>query len=164
MTVGAKYDMLLQVTEAVALGLDLAGDASFVHEIASTAGRLSSATTPAISAAFSDDIPLSGGAFTLDLAALTRGSELSALDMTGLKVQAFLIRAKAANGALITVTDGLTNGYLLFGDAAGQVTLDPGDAVMMLFNESLPDVGGSAKTIDFAGTGTDAFEIIIVAG
>ena len=106
---------------------------------------------------------LSGGAATIDLTSLT-GQKGEAVTFSGLKVQAILLKNDAANGT-ITVSKGASNGYGL--DAGGadfDIPVAPGAALVMYFDDELPDVSGSAKTLDLAGTGTQSLQVALAAG
>lgn len=165
MSVTATYDFKLSVSDTIALGLDLVSDQTFTHAIDEDSGVLTGSTTPAVSKVWSDQVQLSGGALSLDLTNLSRGSVLSALDMTGLKVQLIKIKATSTNTDTVTVVDGATNGYNIFGSSSGSITLASGDVAMFFFDESLPDVASGAKTIDISSSDTDALvDIILVAG
>lgn len=78
--------------------------------------------------------------------------------------QAILLKNDAANGT-ITVSKGASNGYGL--DAGGadfDIPVAPGAALVMYFDDELPDVSGSAKTLDLAGTGTQSLQVALAAG
>lgn len=165
MAVTATYDFKLSVSDAIALGLDLVADQTFTHVIDGDSGSLTGSSTPAVSKAWSDEVQLTAGALSLDLTSLSRGSVLSSLDLTGLKLQLIKIKAAIANTDTVTIADGASNGYSIFGDTSGSITLGSGDVAMFLFAETLPDVSATVKTIDISSSDTDAvLEIILVAG
>ena len=83
--------------------------------------------------------------------------------MTGLKLQYFYFSNTTGN-AVMTISDGASNGYNVFGDASGQVTIDDGCAVAGWMNDKLADVASGVKTIDLAGTGTESIDIMLVFG
>ena len=161
--VSAAYALALKVAETLGLALDHATDVDAEHDFA-ISGTLNGTSTPPATKAFSDEGQLSGGTKTIDLTALV-GALAASVDFTGLKVQLVKIRADSANTSTITVKDGATNGYNLFGDASGQITLGAKDAALLFFNDSLPDVAAGAKDIDITSSDVDAkYDIIIVAG
>ena len=136
-------------------------------------GSLTPTSTPLASTKVWSDsgICLSGSPVTLDLTALARGN-LPNITLSGLSVKFFMIHFRATNNptALLTVKDGTTNGYLLFGDASGQVTLRPGQFAMIGYKNvtgavELPVVGATVKTIDI--TNNDAalgdYDVFIAA-
>ena len=164
MTVSAAYDLKLKVTETPALGLDFATDKDLLHHFDSAATLSASSTVPATKVG-ALAVSLSGGAATLDLTSITHGSELNAVTFSGLKVQLLKVRARSTNTDTVTIVDGASNGYNIFGDASGQITLSAGMEALFFYNEALADVSGSAKTIDFSSSDADAIvDIIIVAG
>jgi hypothetical protein len=139
--------------------------ASLTHDAFNISQSLGAATTPVGTKIAFFELALSGGAASIDLTALPHNG--GTVDGTGLKVQAALFRNPAANAAM-TVKDGASNGYNIFGDSSGQVTI-PGhatkaSAVMLFFPEGLPDVAAGAKTIDVTGTGTEVLEVGLVLG
>lgn len=113
---------------------------------------------------------LSGGALTIDLTSLTDPGG-AALNATGLKLQYLKfnngvttdgVLAKGSN-ATVTLTNGATNGYDLFG-GSNSLTIVAGGWVELYFNDLLDDVGSTDKDIDLSGAGTDAFECVMVFG
>ena len=71
----------------------------------------------------------------------------------------------SANTDPITVKPAAANGYNLFGDASGQVTLGPGDVLAVKYNDTLPDVAAGAKDITITSADAVAkYKIILGAG
>ena len=108
---------------------------------------------------------LSGSAATsdtLDLTALT-DNEGIAVDGTGAKVQEFIISAGSSNAATLTVSDGDTNAYSLFG-SGNEVNLQAGMSVRMRCNDQLSDIAAGVKNIKIAGTGGDTYTYVFVIG
>ena len=112
------------------------------------------------------EFAMTGGSGSLDLTSLSHndGDATETVDMTGLKVQFARFTAPTGNSGAITISDGASNGYEIFGDASGQVTISPGQSILLELAESADDVGASDKTIDLSGTGTDSVEYTILAG
>lgn len=131
---------------------------------------LSGSTTPKVDAPPVDlSHTLSGASGTLDLTAIPLARDVGQnTDLTGKKLVALLIKAPTGNTGPITIADGATNGYLLFGDASGQVTLKPGEMIIKAYQLSSTQahaaVGASAKTIDISGTSGDKIEALAVFG
>lgn len=166
MTVEVTYNSLLQVDETFAIAHDLVSDNPVgTHEITGSSASLDADSSPPCTKAWSDQVQLAAGALTLDLAALNRGSLLSAENFTGLKVQVIKIKAPDTNTATVSIAPGATNGYHLFGAADGKVHLGPGDECLFKYTEQLPDVAAGAKDIALASAQADALlQIILVAG
>lgn len=118
---------------------------------------------------WTDTVALSGGVLTIDMTALVRGA-LANLNLNALNPNAFIIYNRASNTGSVTIVPGVTNGYNIFGDAAGKVVLSPGQWVMWAINNvtgatDLPVVGATDKTIDFSSADVDAtIELGIIAG
>lgn len=165
MSVEASYNLYLRVVETLALAQDLAVNPSQTLTLGDVKGTLTSSTTVPATKAWSDTRGLGDGADSIDLTALARGSDLSNVDFTGLKVQLVIIAAAAANTAGIVFKDGAANPYLLFGDASGQVTLLPGTSCLLHWPDKLADVAAGAKEVDMTSTDLDAiYSMILVAG
>lgn len=121
---------------------------------------LTASTTPAAAKVAEGNLALTAGAYTIDLTNLT-GTNGASVTFNGLTVRNILIRNKGA--ASMTFAKGASNGYPGFGSSFS-VTIPPG-GVMSIYNHTLSSaVGGSAKTIDVTGTGTQTFDIIVTAG
>jgi hypothetical protein len=123
-----------------------------------------STTVPATKVA-GGQVALVAGAKTLDLTALTGlGANGATEDFTGLKVQALFMKNPATNSGSISIAPGASNGYE-FNGSDGKLTLSPGQSVLLYLADSAPDVAdSSADQLDFAGTGTEEFDIVMVAG
>ncbi len=153
----------LGVREDPDLGLDNVVDPTIVHSIVIPVGAsLGPDTTPPVTQVWSDRIALVAGAFTLDLTALV-GSNLPTLDLTGLQIQILQISTPEANASNILVFPGVSNDYDLM---TPNLLLNflPGDFNLMVLNGTQPVVAPTNKEIDFSGTGTDEFDILIAAG
>lgn len=168
MTVSAKFDLKLQIDETLVTGLDHAEDPEITHTIADDSGTLEATSDPPASKAWSGKITLAGGAGSIDLTALDRGSLLADEDLTGLKVQLVKLSCPTTNSNPITVQrDAGGSGYNFFGadkSGAEKITLAPGDVYELKRNDSAADVAAAEKVVAFAGTGTDAISVQLVAG
>ena len=162
--VQAKYQTKLDMEETISLGEEQVTDPVVRHTIANDSGTLDSTTGVPVTKIWSDEAQLSGGTLTLDLTALAR-PRLADVDFTGLKVQIMKIVAHTANTAVIIVKPAASNGYFLFGDTDAQWTGGALDEVLQKTNDSLPDVGASAKDITITSSDADAkFHIELAAG
>ncbi len=153
----------VSVKETPALGLDHATDPPIVHQITMPIPlSLTGSTTPPVTKVWEDNVALSGGAKTLDLEALVNDN-LPNVNFVGLKVQVFQMSCPEVNTGPITVTPGASNDYDL-GGASMSVAVNPGDTVIFLFLDNAPDVASADSELDFAGTGSETFDILMVAG
>lgn len=166
MAVSVSYDFILSVLETLATSpAKLASGTNIPvhHKLTGTGATLTASTTVPVTKVHSADHALTAGAETLDLTAL--GHLLSSTeDFTGLKVQFILIVATAGNAAALKFEPGAATAYNIFGSATGEISVPPGGIEMFFGNDALPDVAAGAKHIDVSGTGTDSYDIIIVAG
>ncbi len=164
-TISAAYNLSLKVTDTPDFSLDLGSGGTLTHQITGGAGTLTASSAVPATKAWSDQVQLSSGTLTLDLTALSRGSVLSAVDFSGLKVQIIKLKAPTTNTADITVDVGAANGYELFLGASSQLDLGPGDSVLFKRTDNLADVAAGDKDIDLSSSDVDALlDIILVAG
>jgi len=160
MTVSASLKLQCKVTETLA-GVGSAASPQITHDQYGISQTINGGTTVPATKVYADEVSLSAGAKTIDFAAYpgTDGTD----DATGLKLQSLYLLNKTGNSAM-EFSKGASNGYELGGDASWQVTLKQGQAVQVFGNEQEADVASGAKTIDVAGTGTEAFQIVAVFG
>lgn len=142
---------------------DLAIDGAGTTQVAlrsfdRTGPILNANSTPPVTKNAADTLAMSGGAATLDLTAISYNG--TTVDLTGLKVQSLLVRNDNDNA--ITISDGASNGYALNG--GNDIVIPAGSVHQFTWNETLGDVGASAKNLDISGTGTDALKFVISAG
>lgn len=158
MSVIVQYKSQLEVTETITqAGVSLP---SLKFDGYTTRKSLNASTSVPVTKHASFSKAMTAGAATIDFAALV-GINGAAVNATGLKLQVAKFRNPSAND--ITIVAGASNGYLLFG-AAGSVVLKPGMEILLYGNETLPDVGGSAKTIDISGTLAQTLDVQLVFG
>ena len=163
--ISATFDLKLKVDETVGLSLDQADDPTITHETSAVSGTLSAGSSVPATKAWSDERTLTGGSDTFDLKALSRGSILSDVDCDGLKVQAVKFRADPTNTSAITISDASSNGYNIFGDSNGQVTLSPGAVILQYTPDVLADVSSTAKNVIVQSGDLDAkYQVVLVAG
>lgn len=161
MSVEATVKLSINVEETLVTGVDDVEQPTLTHSGFSTTKKLNSTTTPPATKTYSDTVALVAGAKTLDLTSLV-GTGGATITMLGLKLQALKIKNAAGNGAL-TITGGASDGYNLFG-AAGSMVLGAEEEVCCLYNDTKDDVAAGDKNIDFAGTGTQEFDVQLVFG
>lgn len=160
MAVSVAASLQLTVEETLATNVPAMNSTSVIkHDGFNSSVAMNANTTPPATKAAAFTPTLSGGALTIDLTALT-GTQ-GTVDGTGLKVQAFLFNNIAA--ASVSISTGASNGYAMLGTSKS-VTVPAGASLMMRFNDNLPDISSTAKNIDLAGTGSQAFECVIVMG
>ena len=153
----------VSVKEVLALARDFAADPLTVRKlIPSIPLLLDSTTTPPVTTVWTDNVALSAGAATLDLELLLKDDLPSAI-FTGLKVQVLVVSCPQVNTGAITMTPGASNGYDL-GGASMSVAVNPGDTLVFFFLDTAPDVAAADSELDFAGTGSETFDILMVAG
>lgn len=164
MSISVSAAMTLSVTETLA-GIPFASttakDKQIVHNGLNETWTLNSGSTPPATQVCDFQKALSTGAGTIDLTAVP--GSLGNLDLTGLKVQLVRFRNPSGNANPITVTFGAANGYLLLG-TAWKMILQPGQSVELFLNDASPDVDATHKNIDIAGTGSQALDVLLVAG
>jgi hypothetical protein len=167
MTVSAVYNLGLEVSETYATSLDLATPATqaVAHAISGSTGTMNAASTVPATKVASDSIALTGGALTLDLTALV-GAAGAAVTFLGLKVQLAKFKNPSTNTGTLVITAGAANGYNIFGDADGSVTLGIGAEVLMMCPDTLDAVAGADLGIDItsAADADATLQYLLVAG
>lgn len=150
----------LAVVETIALSSGAAANPTVTHGINSqAAANYNPNTTPVPDAAWSNTITLSGGALTLNLAALTR-SPLATVDMTGLDILAIHVKAKSTNTETVSIVPGASNGYADLG--LGQ-KLKPG-CEFLYHCPNGAAVDSTHRTLDISSSDADAkLDIVIWA-
>lgn len=157
MSVSAAYVGQLTVTETITTGI---ADVLSSNNVVIHGGWNKSITiTGTVTASFV--VTLSTGAFTVDLTSLT-GTNGASVSLSGLKVLAFLVSVPGTNANAFTIAKGASNGYQLKGSSWSE-TFQPGDH-MVYYPTNAQTVGGSAKTIDCSGTGSQTCQIVVVGG
>lgn len=164
MAVALNLQLIMDIFETLATGVPAASTAGATIEHANwnqTLALDANTTVPITKTAIFQKA-LVAGAVTVDLTALT-GSNGAAVTLSGLKVQALYLKNPTTNANTIKVKVGAANGYQVAG-AAWEVTLSPGQWMVLYGHDLTPDVGGAAKDLDLTGTGTQALDMAIVAG
>lgn len=160
MAVQATVTLGVSVRETLEVGVDGANAPVVRHDQFPSNITLNGSSAAPVTKPVVDNLALSAGAYTIDLTSMT-GTNGAAVNGTGLKVQAIHIRNNGA--AAMTITPGSSNPYNLLGSSFS-VVLAPGQEFAFYGNEAAPDISGSAKEIDIAGTGTDDFDLSLVMG
>jgi hypothetical protein len=162
MAVSAVYTSKVTVTETLSDPYVDSGDNTVKHSGLDKSTTYNGASSVPVTKVATFAQALTAGAATIDLRALV-GTNGGAVDGNGLKVQIAKFRAKADNANPITISEGASNGYELLGNGF-TLDLKAGQEVTLFLNEAAPDISGSAKTIDLAGTGSQVLECEIVMG
>lgn len=156
----------INMTAIETRSFDAATDATINHSGFNVSGTkyYASSTAPVTVASY-QTYALVAGAKTIDLTALLDSVDV-ATDCTGLKLQTLILINPSGNSSL-NMAPGASNPYPVLG-AANDITLPAatsGDQVISLvLPEGCPNVSGTVKTIDFAGTGTESFKLGICLG
>lgn len=123
---------------------------------------LTGSSSPDATVVYKGTVTLTAGAATLDLTALTDSSGAT-IATTGLKVRAIKVKPTGTNANAITLSEGASNGYELFGDG-WKVAVQATSHFLAYLGATAPDVATGAKTIDFAGTLVQSCDVMIVFG
>lgn len=161
MPVTAALQLTMTVDEVLAT-TTTASAPTIRHSVQNVSKSFTGATSPAATKFAGGEYPMSAGALTLNLAALTKstgGTE----DFTGLKVQGFLFKNKSTNANDITMVVGASNGFDLMG-ATMNIVLKPGQSILFDGNDATADVASGDRTIDFSGTAAQVVIVEVLAG
>jgi GTPase involved in cell partitioning and DNA repair len=157
--------MALTVTETLA-SVPSSSRPTVTHDVFNVSGSLISSSTPPVSKFAGFSKALVAGAGTIDLTALT-GTNGSAVDGTGLKVQALRIQVPSTNVNPVVLQAGGSSGYNLFG-ASWKLQLNPGEEFLWIGKDkaAVPDIDATHKNIGLAdggagGTESCNFEIVL---
>jgi len=142
--------LILECTQTLDVTGPLAADPKLVHTSDQSSFTLNGTSTPAaITQAWSDELDLVAATpQDIDLTALAR-SPLTALDLTGKKIQAYKIVADAANTTAVSVVPGAGTGYHFTGVSGDGHSIAPGGMVAGYNPEALADVAAGARLITF---------------
>jgi len=164
MSVEVTFGTQITVRETLETNVPGATSANRIvtHSVFNKAANLAAATTPPATKVAVFQKALAAGVATIDLTALV-GTNGAAVDFSALKVQCVKFSNPATNANAITVTFGAANPYLL-GGAAWKFILEPGMELVVFGNDKTPDVDGTHKNIDLAGTLIQALDVELVAG
>lgn len=142
-----------------------AGSNKVTHNEYNTSKSLNGTSTPPVTKVVSFEASLSGGAYTIDLTALT-GTAGATVDGAGLRVQVFKFINKSGNTGVMTISSPATTGYDGFGaKTVYSEDVAPGGEIMKFPNDAGGDIAnGTNDEIDISGTGSEAFQCQIVLG
>lgn len=170
MAVSLTYNFIATAIETLAAGVPGSSSPKITYAGFNSSQTLNAGTTVPVTKIVTFEPTLSAGALTIDLTALT-GANGASVTFSGLKLQFMLFNngtttngvVAAGSNSSVNIAEGASNGYPLFG-ASNDITIPAGGSFMIYFPDALADVSGTDKTIDLAGTGTDAFECVLIAG
>lgn len=160
-TVQVNVGSTLGVAETFSAGLPGQNTAAFapLNETLS----LNAGTTPPASQHATFNAALTAGAGTIDLTNLPGITAGEVVNGTGLKVQVAKFLNPLTNANPITLKFGALNPYNLLG-ASWQVSLAPGQSLLVNGNAATPAIAAGAKNIDISGTGAQALSVHLVLG
>ena len=121
---------------------------------------LNATSTPDCEMEAHGSFAMTAGAATIDFTDLHSFGE--SISFSGKKVRFVVLQNPATNANSITIVEGASNGLSLLG-ANFSVTLAPGETIAKYLPDG-PTVGGSDKTIDITGTGSQALRMMAGAG
>jgi hypothetical protein len=164
MAVSVTYRADLTVVETIGATPALSSaDQTITHNALNRTIPLTASSTPDAELVAETRVTLTAGAATIDLTAIptNRGGTI---DGTGKKVRAFKFRAPSDNtGGAISVAAGASNGLAMAGsDFKYNVGIDC--EVQGYLKDTSTAIDATHKTLDLAGTGTDALDVIFVLG
>lgn len=160
MSIAVEIKAQVTTTETLT-GDDLIADTQIVHSGYDVSRSLTASTTPDATKCSYQTVAMTLGAATVDLTSLLLNGV--AVTLTALKPRVVRVTALVANSGSVTVAKGASNGYDGMGSAFS-VTLEPGQSFMFEFYTTGNAVGGSNKTLDLTGSGTDGVRLTTVAG
>ena len=160
MSVTANVNLLVNVDET--FNVDALSNQVLTHSGFNLTGlAIDSSTAPPVTKVSAQDYALVAGTKTIDLTALLGVNDISQ-DCTGLKLQLLLFINAAGNADMVISGEG-ANGYSL----GAARTINGGSIAcrdIMYVPEALGDVGASAKNLVVTGTGTQAFQLLLLLG
>jgi hypothetical protein len=159
MAVSLSYAFTGTVNETLSTGVAAADNPIITFSGYNEAATLNASSSVPVAKHASFLGTLTAGALTINLTSLTGAN--GTVDFTGLKLQ--FMRIKNLGAAFMTFSEGASNGYTLFA-ASWSLKVWPSSVYQFYFPDVAPDVAAADCTIDVAGTGTQTFEITLVAG
>jgi hypothetical protein len=162
MGVTASYVSNLTIVENITRQEASSSNSKITYDQLNTGITLDGTTSPAVTKQASFRQAMTTGAATVDLTAITPQGE-AAVTGNGLKVMAWKIKAPLTNSAVVAITVGASNGLTLMG-SAWKESLQPGQEVSGYCAGLGTTIDSTHKTLDMAGTGTDALDIQFVFG
>ena len=123
-----------------------------------TINGMNTNTSPAITKDACFTVTLSGGAATIDLTSIT-DPNLGTVTFNTLTPITIKFANPSANANNITIAKGASNGYTGLGSSFSLTIPPGGEATLHLVGASA--VGGSSKTFDLTGTGSQTLNVQI---
>ncbi|MHC4215669.1 MAG: hypothetical protein ACYSWP_20155 [Planctomycetota bacterium] len=162
---GATINPICQATGTEALGQAGVSDPTLTHSVGAGSVSRSPSTAVPVTKSWEGEVALVAGTATIDLTALDRGN-LSALDLSGEKIQAIHVRGDNANTGPIEIDVAASNGHDLHGSGASSqiCAVEADDEVLILKNDNGPAVSTTQAEFTLTGTGTEKVHIMILAG
>lgn len=167
-TITGSLDTVEEISAADSPASGGAGNRRSFNQYNSNNVQLTGTSTPAVSKVVDLSHTLSGGTTKdWDLTAAPAARNINETeDLTGLRLVGIKINNTSDSNWTIEPHP-TTNGYNLFGNASGQVTLLPGARIQQWLEgvaANLPAVAAGEKVIRLTGVDTKAIEIIAVFG
>ncbi len=160
-TITAAYVSQITIVETSTDPYVSPADATITYDGLNTTETDDAATTPPATAHAVFSQALLAGVATINFRTLP-GPHGQVLDMNGKKLQMFKFINSVENNP-ITISPGAEDGYDFMGPA-GLVVLGPGDEISARFVDNRDDVDNTHKTIDLAGSTTEALTVQLVFG
>jgi len=114
-------------------------------------------TEPPVSAVYADEPT---GNLSLDLTDIDRPT-FDNVDATGLKLQVFMLNNLSETTDVVVAT-GAVNGYDI--NDGDDLTVKPGQRVLLFYNDSSEDVSGTKKAIDITAGVAETYELLMLFG
>lgn len=171
-SISAKLSGLLTITEVLASADSPARKSGQLQQVFANYNQkvtYNATSTPNVDKPAVDlSVTIASSPETIDLTAVPSARDVNDnVDLSGSKLVAVLLYARAANAADLTVGFGASNPYPIFG-ASKELILAPGELIEIGFQSgsetSKPAVSGTVKNIDVAGTVADVLYGIAIFG
>lgn len=165
MSVELEILQRLRITETVIDDFISAAQDTLQRDAGKGTVELDDGTTPDVEDYAIFELALSGGAGSINLAALphNHGGVNITKDFTGKKIRAWLFWTPDTNANNITITKGASNGYSPVGTSFTKV-IPPNGASSDDFDTAAIDVASGARLLDVTGTGSQVVFCAIVCG
>lgn len=124
---------------------------------------INSGTTPDGAYCFTDKLPMTGSAVSMDFLDGLIDIEGNTITMTGQKVRAVKFKNPSTNTGNITIVGAASNGLLLFG-AAGSIVLTPGTSILLYLENDGVTIDATHCMVEATGTNLDSLHYAVVIG
>lgn len=159
-SINASLSISFSVQKSVSNSDPTASSPSLQLNLKAPSVTWNASTTPNGLDAWSGHVVLTSGAATIDLTNLTQSGLSTVINATGNKLRAIMVMPDSTNVNPISVATGASNGYPSIGTVS---VLNAGDVLVRRTTQSVA-VSSSLKTLDFAGTGAQGCEVLLVFG